>query len=285
VYLLAPFQSWQAEPSSYAAQVVVVAVAVAGVAAAWWLGERAYGVVAGGVAAAATAVATVHVAYSRVDAPDVLLATLVTVALALLVSGRIELAGLVAGLAAAAKYPGVLVLVPILVVAWGRWRRAATAVGFALVAFAVASPYAVAHVGRAASALWDELSEVRAASVDDQVSVVAFADYLWEALGPALVVALAGLAVAVAVRDRADRALASFVVVYFAALLPLGAHHDRYVLPLIPVLGVLAGRFRAIAPVTLLLLVVPLTWAVRDTRELRVEQQPRAAVFQLRSGP
>jgi hypothetical protein len=31
---------------------------------------------------------------------------------------------------------------------------------------------------------------------------------------------------------------------------------------------VLAGRLRTISPVTLLLLVVPFTWAVRDTREL-----------------
>jgi hypothetical protein len=51
-------------------------------------------------------------------------------------------------------------------------------------------------------------------------------------------------------------------------------------LPLVPVLGVLAGRFRQLAPVTLLLLVVPFTWTVRETRELtktdtRVVAQPR----------
>jgi hypothetical protein len=49
----------------------------------------------------------------------------------------------------------------------------------------------------------------------------------------------------------------------------IDAHFDRYVLPLIPALGALAGRLRSIAPVTLLLLVVPLTWSVRETRELR----------------
>jgi hypothetical protein len=46
------------------------------------------------------------------------------------------------------------------------------------------------------------------------------------------------------------------------------AHFDRYVLPMIPPLGALAGRFRSLAPVTLLLLVVPLTWSVRDAKEL-----------------
>jgi hypothetical protein len=40
-------------------------IGLAGVASAWWLGERSYGVLAGGVAAVATAVAGVHVAYSR----------------------------------------------------------------------------------------------------------------------------------------------------------------------------------------------------------------------------
>src|SRR5262249_17318485 len=32
--------------------------------------------------------------------------------------------------------------------------------------------------------------------------------------------------------------------------------------------GALAGRFRALAPVTLLLLAVPLTWSIRDTKPL-----------------
>jgi hypothetical protein len=48
----------------------------------------------------------------------------------------------------------------------------------------------------------------------------------------------------------------------------LGAHFDRYVLPLVPALGALAGRMRALAPVTLLLLVVPLTWTIRDDARL-----------------
>jgi hypothetical protein len=58
------------------------------------------------------------------------------------------------------------------------------------------------------------------------------------------------------------------VLVYFADLLTLQAHFDRYVLPLVPALGALAGRMRSLAPVTLLLLVVPLTWSIRDTKEL-----------------
>jgi hypothetical protein len=62
--------------------------------------------------------------------------------------------------------------------------------------------------------------------------------------------------------------LGLFVVVYFLDLLTLRAHFGRYVLPLVPPLGALAGRFRALTPVTLLLLVVPLTWSIRDTKPL-----------------
>jgi hypothetical protein len=40
------------------------------------------------------------------------------------------------------------------------------------------------------------------------------------------------------------------------------------VLPLVPPLAVLAARMRSLAPVTLLLLVVPLTWTIRDDQRL-----------------
>ena len=58
------------------------------------------------------------------------------------------------------------------------------------------------------------------------------------------------------------------MLVYFLDLCTIGAHFDRYTLPLLPALGALAGRLRGLAPVTLLLLVVPLTWSIRDARTL-----------------
>src|SRR5437588_12764133 len=53
MYLLAPFQAWQHAPSYLTARIVVLVLGVLGVAAAWWLGRRAYGPTAGLVAAAA----------------------------------------------------------------------------------------------------------------------------------------------------------------------------------------------------------------------------------------
>jgi hypothetical protein len=95
-----------------------------------------------------------------------------------------------------------------------------------------------------------------------------FLDRLWESIGPVLLIALAGLVLALVFRTLPDRVLVTWVAVYFATLMPLEAHFDRYVLPLIPALGALAGRMRALAPVTLVLLLIPLAWSVRDTKPL-----------------
>jgi hypothetical protein len=83
-----------------------------------------------------------------------------------------------------------------------------------------------------------------------------------------LIAAVALVVALVRRSSRADIVLGSFVVAYYASLLPLHSHFPRYVLPLVPALGALAGRFRAIASVTLLLLVVPLAWSVRDDARL-----------------
>ena len=278
--LLAPLQAAFDEPSYGVARAVAAVVGLAGVAAGWWLGRAAYGAAAGLVAGAACAVATVHVVYSHAAVTDVLLTTLVTVSLALLVTGRLEWAGLAAGLAASAKYPGVLLALPLLLVGWREWRRLAAAAGLAALAFVLTSPFVVLHAGAA----WDDLSRVQRLAragwlgfEDDHPTPVAFLDRLWESLGPFLLLAVAGLALALAAlvlkqhkvsARRADLALASFALVWFAQLLTIDAHFDRYVLPLVPVLGALAGRIRPLVPVALAALVVPFWWSVGEVREL-----------------
>jgi 4-amino-4-deoxy-L-arabinose transferase-like glycosyltransferase len=271
MYVLAPFQAWEAHPSYLAARLVVIVLAVGSVAATWWLGSRAYGGLAGPVAAACVAVETTHVAYSRIAVTDVPLTLGVAVSLALLVTGRIELAGLAAGIATSFKYPGVFLLVPLVVAAWGQWRRLAIGVAACAAAFAATSPYFFVHFGSAlgdAHRVQNLAREGWLGFEHDHIAPIAFTDRLWEGLGPALLVCVVGLVVALARRQRNDLILASFVLVYFLDLCTLGAHFDRYVLPLIPALGALAGRLRALAPVTLLLLVVPLTWTIRDDARL-----------------
>ena len=302
-YLLAPLQAAFAEPSYGAARAVAALVGLGGVASAWWLGRAAYGGAAGLVAGAACAVATVHVAYSHMAVTDVLLATGVTATLALLLADRLEWAGVAAGLAVSAKYPGVVLAVPLLLAGWARWRRLAAAAGLAAAAFAATSPFLLVHPGEA----WDDVSRVQRLAragwlgfEHDHPTPIAFLDRLWESLGPFLLVAAAGLLAAVvnivflkhkrlprgldsgiarrvggfvfqehkrAVR-QADLVLASFGLVYFAQLLTVNAHFDRYVLPLVPVLGALGGRTRPLVPVALVLLLVPLAWSAGGVREL-----------------
>jgi Glycosyltransferase family 87 len=270
-YLIAPFQAWEGAPSFLAGRIVVLVLSLALVAATWWLGRRAYGPVAGGVAAAIVAVETVVVRYSRAAVTDVPLTLGVACSLAFAVGGQLELAGLAAGLATGAKQAGVFLAVPLLVAGWGRWRRLALAYVIAVAAFVATSPYVLVHPGEA----WSDSARVQRLGRDgwlgfehDHSAPVAFVVRLWDGMGPVLLIALLGLVLALVARRRTDLVLASFVLVYFLDLVTLRAHFDRYTLPLVPPLAALAGRVRYLAPVTLLLLVVPLVWTIRDDAKL-----------------
>jgi 4-amino-4-deoxy-L-arabinose transferase-like glycosyltransferase len=272
MYLVAPFQAWEGRPSYLAGRFVIVALALAGVAAAWWLGDRAYGTAAGAVAAAVVAVDSTHVAISHAAVTDVPLTTFVTIALALLVTGRLEWAGAAIGIATAAKYPGVVLVVPLVVLAWKRWARLAVSLTLAVFTFAAAAPYVLVDAGSTWSALRRIQAEHRRGWLGfehDHWSWIAFTQRLWDGIGPVLLLAAVGLVLALAQRrTRADLVLGSFVIAYAVSLAPLHSHFPRYVLPLVPALGALAGRLRAATPVTLLLLVVPLTWSIRDDKRL-----------------
>jgi hypothetical protein len=202
---------------------------------------------------------------------DVPLTLGVAVTLALLVRRQLIPAGIAIGLTASFKYPGFVLLVPLVVAGWRQWRQLAIAAALAPVAFLAASPYFAVHFASAVGDVRRVQRDGRRGWLgfeDDPWTPIAFLDRLWEGLGPVLLIALAGLVLAIVHRTLADRVLVAFVAAYFITLLPLDAHFDRYVLPLIPALGALAGRFRALAPVTLLLLVIPLVWTIRDTRPL-----------------
>ena len=269
--VLAPSQLGFDEPAYGAARVVAILIGVGGVAAAWWLGRASYGRLCGLVGAVGVAVATTHVAYSRMAVTDVLLTLGVTVTLALLVSGRLEWAGVAAGLAASAKYPGVLLLVPLVVAGFGEWRRVGRASALAAAAFLLTSPFVVLHAGAA----WDDISRVQRLAQagwlgfeDDPVTPLAFGERLWQTLGPLALVGLAGVAIAAWRHTRRDVVLLSFVAVYALSLLPAQAHYDRYVLPLVPVLCVLAGRARWLGIAAFVAALVPLWWSIDDARAL-----------------
>ena len=269
--VLAPTQLGFDEPSYGAARVVAVLLGVLGAAAAWWLGRVAYGKAAAITGAVVVAVATTHVAYSRMAVTDVLLTLGVTVTLALLVTGRLEWAGVAAGLAASAKYPGAILVVPIAVAGIGAWRRVGISLGLAALAFLLTSPFVVIHAGAA----WEDFHRVQQLAQDgwlgfedDPATPFAFGLRLWETIGPVLLVAAMGVVVALRRRERSDVVLLSFAAAYALSLLPSHAHFDRYVLPLVPVLAVVAGRFRTLAVAALVACLVPLWWSVGDARSL-----------------
>ena len=274
MYVLAPFQAWQHEPSYLAARLVVAAFGVGAVAGSWWLGQVAYGRRAALVAAAAVAVCSTHVAYSHVAVTDVPLTAAIAVSLALAVTGRLEWAGLAAGVATGFKYPGVLLAVPLVVVGFRELRRLAVSLGLLVAGFVLTSPFVFLHPREA----WADASRVNRLAragwlgfEHDGSAPTAFAHRLWGGLGPVLLIAVAGLAIALWRRRRADLVLASFALAYGLTLLPVHAHFGRYVLPLVPPLGALAGRLRPLVPLTLALLVIPLVWSIRADRTLTRE--------------
>jgi 4-amino-4-deoxy-L-arabinose transferase-like glycosyltransferase len=271
MYLLAPFQAFAGAPSYLTARVIVLILGLAAIAASWWLGDRAYGGLAGAVAAVLVAVETTSVAYSRMAVTDIPLMLGVAATLALLVTGRIELAGLAAGLATSAKYPGVLLIVPLIVAGFRQPRRLVVGLLLSAAAFCATSPFFIAHLGSAVPRAYRVqrlANEGWLGFEHDHIAPIAFTVRLWHGLGPALIICAVGVVVAILRREKADLILLSFVVVYSIDLCTLGSHFDRYILPLLPALGALAGRMRGLAPVTLLLLVVPLTWSIRDDRRL-----------------
>ncbi len=267
LYVLAPFQAWQDEPSYLTARLIVAALGVAAAAAAWWLGKAAYGGLAGIVAAAAVAVETIGVAYSHMAVTDVPTTALIAASLALAVTGRLEWAGLAAGLAASAKYPAAFLVVPLVVAGLGKWRRLGYSLAVALGAFLATSPYVLVHPHQA----WADATRVQRLAREgwlgfehDSFALFSFTGKLWDGFGPALGIGVVGLVLALRRRTRTDLILASFVLAYLVDLLTLRAHFDRYVLPLVPALAALAGRQRILAPLTLGLLIVPLVWAIGD---------------------
>jgi len=271
LYLMAPFQAWHAAPAYLDARILMALLGVGAVAATWWLGLRAYGLVAAAIGSAVVAVDVTHVAYSHMAVTDIPLTLGVAASLALMVSGRIELAGVVAGLAMGAKWPGVLLIVPLIVAAWRQWRRLGIAVLLGAITFIATSPFVLVEPRKAFHDAWTTQDVHHTGWLGfehDGTALIGFLHRLWSGMGPLLVIAFVGLVAALVARRRPDLILASFVLIYFINLLTLKSHFDRFVLPLIPALGVLAGRVRILAPVTAALLIVPLIWSIQRDEQL-----------------
>ncbi|MGZ4461805.1 MAG: glycosyltransferase 87 family protein [Gaiellaceae bacterium] len=288
LYLLAPTQIGSAQPDYLRARILVLVLALAAVAATGWLAARTWGPSAGVLAAAIVAVETTHVVASHAALADVPLTLGVAVALALMADGRLVWAGLAVGLATSLRYAGVLLLVPLVIAGYRQWRRLGYAAAALAGGFILGTPYALVHPVQAAQEAWSSLGAVYGSATfgyeHDHWAGISFVGELWHGMALLLIVALLGLSLAIAQRrDRTDVLLAAFCGAYVLALLPLGDHDPRYVLPLVPALAALAARVRYLTAVTALLLAVPLTTTIRhdmrltrtDTRIAAVERVER----------
>jgi hypothetical protein len=292
-------------------------------AALYLTGRIAYGRAVGLLAAGFLAVDLLHVRDSHWVTTDVPLTLLVTLATFLALrywrDGRSADAwagGFVAGLATSMKYPGGLAFLALLVAHASRaparpaWRRlvgrdTVVGAGLAALGFVLGTPFALLTPIAFARGVVSELREVHTVQFGNEADVPAhlfhLAYSLPEAVGwPLYLLAGAGLVWAVAARGAREAVLLAFAIPYLALIVTWSSRFERYVIPLLPSLALLAalalaragawlgerggpaeGRWRRIAPAAVasaaLLLFVPALARViayhrllgqPDTREL-----------------
>ncbi len=239
------------------ARLLTAAIGAATVWLTFRIGEAVAGRTAGLLAAAQLAVLPMHVRESHFALTDVPVTALATLAVWLAMRAGRErtaaayaAAGAACGLAAAAKYNGVVVCVAPAVVwvvheagARDRLRTGLAAAGAALGAFLLASPYAVLDSpaflsGFAAQAA--RLSVRRAAGDPSWLLYLKHMALMGRFWLPAAAVGLGILLSRRATRTRALPMLA-FGAAYGYTLATHGIVFARYALPLLPVVSVLAA--------------------------------------------
>jgi YYY domain-containing protein len=230
------------------------------------LGKRLFGGAVGLLAGLLLAMTVLHVQNSHFATNDVPLTFLVLLALTFMIRiaegggpRAFAAAGVAVGLAAATKFSALPLLLPLVVAALLRWRverslwRAlrgvALAVGCALVAFAVAEPYALLDARTYLRDVFEQSQMVRHAGLypyTNQYVGVPKVLYdlrelvLW-GMGPLLgLAALVGTVCRLRLKGRgipaADWILLAWVVPFFAVTASFDVKFLRYLLPIYPML-------------------------------------------------
>ena len=261
-------------PHFLIARLLVVGLALTSVYLVYRLGKEAYGVWTGVLAALFLAVEPLHAKYSHMavtDVPAVTLSLFALLALLRAAQGRPRFllwGALAAGLATSTKYNLGMLLLPATVAALYaaqpgirrlglRGRRAARArlsvlarrvVAPMVVAFVAGSPFVLIDLpdflhdflrqGRIVQRGWLGFEQV------GNTYWYNFSVNLAGALGLVLLgLALGGLALAFWRRSRLDLMIAPYLLVTFLYISSWKELADRYVLPLVPLLLLLAARF------------------------------------------
>lgn len=245
-------------------RLVTVLFGTATVAVLYFTGRLAYGPVVGILAAALLAVDLLHVRDSHWVTTDVPLAFLVALATLYALrywrSGRridAGAAGLVAGLATSMKYPGGLAFLGLVVAhallrpAEPAWRRVVgrdtvRAAGLGAVGFVLGTPFALLTPIAFVRGVLDEVREVNTVQFGNEADVPGYLFHLAyslpQAMGwPLYLLALAGLVWALARREARETILVAFAVPYVLVIVTWSSRFERYVIPLLPCLTLLAA--------------------------------------------
>jgi hypothetical protein len=227
-------------------------------------GRLAYGPAVGILAAALLAVDLLHVRDSHWVTTDVPLTFLVALATLFALrywrAGRrvdAGAAGLVTGLAISMKYPGGLAFLGLLVAHALRrpteppWRRVvgrdtATAAALGAVGFVLGTPFALLTPVAFVRGVLDEVREVNTVQFGNEADVPGYLFHLAyslpQAMGwPLYLLALAGLVWAVTRREAREAILLAFAVPYLLVIVTWSSRFERYVIPLLPCLTLLAA--------------------------------------------
>lgn len=241
------------------ARFVAVVLAMLGVAGVFWVGRRLWGAAEGLVAAAVMAFAFLPVAYSRYALTDVGVFLPVAVTLLGIVmvheDGRRRwyvVAGLGLGFTVGFKYTAGLILVPLLLAAAlrGRFDRGAMsgtaiALGAAILAFLVTTPYFLLDLGEAIDQLRSQryaAGVTKAGQADENPYAFYVTSLTWALGWGAALAAAAGL-----VWELRRNPMRGFLLALFPLLLFLYLANDaerwfaRWLLPAYPVFALLAG--------------------------------------------
>ena len=246
------------------ARVLTALFGTATLAVLYVTGRLAYGRTVAILAAGLLAVDFLHVRDSHWVTTDVPLTFLVTLAtfcaLRYWRGGRARdawAAGLAAGLATSVKYPGGLAFLALLVAhaarhpgrpAWHRLvgRDTVAGAGLAVVGFALGTPFAVLTPVAFLRGVMDELREVHTVQFGNEADAPGYLFHLLyslpEAMGwPVYLLAAAGLAWAAAARTAREAVLLAFAVPYLVVIMTWSSRFERYAIPLLPTLTLLAA--------------------------------------------
>ncbi len=235
------------------------------IAVLYVLAAELYGATVGLLAGLFLTVNLLHIRDSHYITTDVPLTFLITVALLFVFRywragrGRDALwAGLFAGLAASMKYPGGLVLLPLAlahllrerppggIVRWVVSPTMILAGVLAVVGFLIGTPYAVLTPVAFARGVFSELREVNTVQFGNEADMNAYLFHLLhsfpEGMGvPLLLLALVGVVLTVLRQGRREVILLAFPLPYFLVIGSWSSRFERYTLPLLPFLTLLAA--------------------------------------------